>query len=171
MTTSADKKPSMTAFDAHHPPSKANYRELRPLRLLPARLSHIRALERRDGLPARTHLPDEARQRGQRLDESAVGQPFRFLPRLHGCMTACPSGVDYGKLIEATRAQIERHHPRSLGEKLHRRFLFSVFARPEPLAAASVAVACLPEIRIAIACSRNRTFEAFSEAGCNPWKP
>jgi len=49
------------------------------------------------------------------------------------CMTACPSGVDYGKLIEATRAQIERHHPRSLGEKLHRRFLFAVFTRPDRL--------------------------------------
>jgi glycolate oxidase iron-sulfur subunit len=49
------------------------------------------------------------------------------------CMTACPSGVDYGKLIEATRAQIERHHPRSLGEKLHRRFLFAIFTRPDRL--------------------------------------
>ncbi len=49
------------------------------------------------------------------------------------CMTACPSGVDYGKLIEATRAQIERHHPRLLGEKLHRRFLFAVFTRPDRL--------------------------------------
>ncbi|MEP6962236.1 MAG: heterodisulfide reductase-related iron-sulfur binding cluster, partial [Acidobacteriota bacterium] len=43
------------------------------------------------------------------------------------CMTACPSGVDYGKLIEATRAQIERHHPRSLGERLHRRMIFELF--------------------------------------------
>ncbi len=49
------------------------------------------------------------------------------------CMTACPSGVDYGKLIEATRAQIERHHPRTLGERIHRRFLFSVFTRPDRL--------------------------------------
>jgi glycolate oxidase iron-sulfur subunit len=49
------------------------------------------------------------------------------------CMTACPSGVDYGKLIEATRAQIERHHPRSRGEQLHRRFLFAIFTRPDRL--------------------------------------
>jgi glycolate oxidase iron-sulfur subunit len=48
-------------------------------------------------------------------------------------MTACPSGVDYGKLIEATRAQIERNHPRTLGEKLHRRFLFAIFTRPDRL--------------------------------------
>jgi glycolate oxidase iron-sulfur subunit len=49
------------------------------------------------------------------------------------CTTACPSGVDYGKLIEATRAQIERHHPRTFREKLHRRFLFAVFTRPDRL--------------------------------------
>jgi glycolate oxidase iron-sulfur subunit len=49
------------------------------------------------------------------------------------CMTACPSGVDYGKLIEATRAQIERNHKRSAGEKLYRRFIFSAFTRPDRL--------------------------------------
>jgi len=49
------------------------------------------------------------------------------------CMTACPSGVDYGKLIEATRAQIERKTERSPGEKLHRRFMFETFTRPERL--------------------------------------
>lgn len=49
------------------------------------------------------------------------------------CMPACPSGVDYGKLIEATRAQIERNHPRSFLETLHRKFLFALFPRPERL--------------------------------------
>lgn len=49
------------------------------------------------------------------------------------CMTACPSGVDYGKLIEATRAQIERRYDRPANEKLHRRFLFEAFTRPERL--------------------------------------
>ena len=49
------------------------------------------------------------------------------------CMTACPSGVDYGKLIEATRAQIERKTERPAGEKLHRRFMFETFTRPERL--------------------------------------
>ena len=49
------------------------------------------------------------------------------------CITACPSGVDYGKLIEATRAQIERNTERSRGEKLHRRFVFETFTRPDRL--------------------------------------
>lgn len=49
------------------------------------------------------------------------------------CMTACPSGVDFGKLIEATRSQIERVHRRPAGERLHRWLLFSLFPRPDRL--------------------------------------
>lgn len=40
------------------------------------------------------------------------------------CETACPSGVQYGKLIEAARAGLERVRGRSLAERLLRRFLF-----------------------------------------------
>ena len=36
------------------------------------------------------------------------------------CVTACPSGVQYAPLIEATRGQIERRYPRSLGDRLFR---------------------------------------------------
>jgi glycolate oxidase iron-sulfur subunit len=49
------------------------------------------------------------------------------------CMTACPSGVEYGKLIEATRAQIERNFPRPAADKWHRRMIFALFTRPERL--------------------------------------
>jgi glycolate oxidase iron-sulfur subunit len=49
------------------------------------------------------------------------------------CMTACPSGVDYGKLIEATRAQIERQHTRSLAERIHRWLIFNTLTRPDRL--------------------------------------
>jgi len=51
------------------------------------------------------------------------------------CMTACPSGVDYAKLIEATRAQIERRYSRPASEKRFRHFLFNVFTRPDRLQA------------------------------------
>ena len=42
------------------------------------------------------------------------------------CVTACPSGVQYGPLVERTRAQIERHYPRSLRRPAFRAALFSV---------------------------------------------
>jgi glycolate oxidase iron-sulfur subunit len=51
------------------------------------------------------------------------------------CVTACPSGVQYDKLIEDTRAQIERNHARSPSERLFRRMLFAVFTHPGRLRA------------------------------------
>jgi glycolate oxidase iron-sulfur subunit len=49
------------------------------------------------------------------------------------CLTACPSGVQYDKLIEATRAQIERNYPRPIADRMLRRMLFEFFPRPERL--------------------------------------
>jgi glycolate oxidase iron-sulfur subunit len=49
------------------------------------------------------------------------------------CVTTCPSGVQYDKLIEATRPQVERNYPRSLGDRLFRQLIFSLFPYPERL--------------------------------------
>jgi glycolate oxidase iron-sulfur subunit len=49
------------------------------------------------------------------------------------CVTTCPSGVQYDKLIAATRPQIERNHNRSLPEKLLRQLIFAVFPYPKRL--------------------------------------
>jgi glycolate oxidase iron-sulfur subunit len=46
------------------------------------------------------------------------------------CVTACPSGVRYDQLIEATRPQVERNFRRPLSERLFRRLVFEVFTHP-----------------------------------------
>lgn len=51
------------------------------------------------------------------------------------CVTTCPSGVQYDKLIAATRPQIERREARSLPQKLLRQFIFSVFPYPNRMRA------------------------------------
>jgi glycolate oxidase iron-sulfur subunit len=66
------------------------------------------------------------------INETWVGH-FDACLGCMACMTACPSGVDYGKLIEATRAQIERRYTRPAAEKRFRRILFSIFTRPDRL--------------------------------------
>ena len=47
------------------------------------------------------------------------------------CVTACPSGVQYDKLIEDTRGQVERRWARPRGERLRRRAIFALFPHPE----------------------------------------
>lgn len=49
------------------------------------------------------------------------------------CMTACPSGVQYNKLIEPTRAQIEQTIPRGFTERLFRGLIFATFPHPARL--------------------------------------
>jgi glycolate oxidase iron-sulfur subunit len=41
-----------------------------------------------------------------------------------GCESACPSGVQYGRLVEAARAQIEASNPRPWSERVLRDFIF-----------------------------------------------
>ena len=43
-----------------------------------------------------------------------------------GCETACPAGVPYGHLLEATRATLTARHPLPVGARI----LLAVFARP-----------------------------------------
>jgi len=51
------------------------------------------------------------------------------------CVTSCPSGVRYDRLIEATRPQVERNHRRSRRERALRRLLFATFPHPRRLRA------------------------------------
>jgi glycolate oxidase iron-sulfur subunit len=52
------------------------------------------------------------------------------------CVPACPSGVQYDRLIETTRAHIEEHRRRALGERLLRTLIFGVFPHRRRLRAA-----------------------------------
>ena len=51
------------------------------------------------------------------------------------CVTSCPSGVQYDKLIEATRPQIERNYRRPLIDRMLRKLLFAIFTHPGRLRA------------------------------------
>ncbi|NER31992.1 MAG: glycolate oxidase, partial [Symploca sp. SIO1C4] len=46
------------------------------------------------------------------------------------CVTTCPSGVQYDKLISATRHQVERNQPRTLPEQIIRSLIFNLFPYP-----------------------------------------
>jgi glycolate oxidase iron-sulfur subunit len=57
------------------------------------------------------------------------------------CVTACPSGVRYDRLIERVRPQVERHHTRRLSERALRRLLFATLPNPWRLRALAPAMA------------------------------
>jgi glycolate oxidase iron-sulfur subunit len=75
-----------------------------------------------------------------RRDQRSVDREsfVRHIDRCLGCMacvTACPSGVQYDALLEAARPQVEREANRSLGDRLFRKMIFSVFPYPARLRA------------------------------------
>jgi glycolate oxidase iron-sulfur subunit len=67
------------------------------------------------------------------------------------CVTACPSGVQYGPLIEKTRAQIEKHYERPVGERLFRSMLFALLPYPGRLRIAMAPLVVLGPLLRAIA--------------------
>ncbi|HUJ41616.1 MAG TPA: glycolate oxidase subunit GlcF [Candidatus Acidoferrales bacterium] len=124
-----------SAFDAHHPPA----RELMDKCVhcgfcLPVCPTYVLWHEEMDSPRGRIYLMRLATDGAAEMNQKWVGHLDACLGCM-ACMTACPSGVDYGKLIEATRAQIERNYPRSAAERLYRRMIFATFTNPGRLRA------------------------------------
>jgi glycolate oxidase iron-sulfur subunit len=128
-TTSA----SLSAFDAHHPPSdKIIDTCVHCGFCLPVCPTYVLWGQEMDSPRGRIYLMKLASEGAAAINPRWVSH-FDSCLGCMACMPACPSGVDYGKLIEATRAQIERKHKRSIAEKLHRQFILSTFTRPDRL--------------------------------------
>ncbi len=133
MSDAATMRAREPSFDAHHPPSPAIIDQCVHCGFcLPVCPTYVLWNEEMDSPRGRIYLMKLASEGTVAINPSWVSH-FDSCLGCMACTTACPSGVDYGKLIEATRAQIERQHKRSLGEKLYRRFIFSTFTRPDRL--------------------------------------
>jgi glycolate oxidase iron-sulfur subunit len=63
------------------------------------------------------------------LSPAVVGHFDRCLGCM-ACVTSCPSGVRYDRLIEETRHVVERDVRRTRGERLQRRLLFATLPHP-----------------------------------------
>jgi glycolate oxidase iron-sulfur subunit len=84
---------------------------------------------------------DSPRGRIYLMNQGLGGEPLsgsmvEHFDRCLGCMacvTACPSGVRYDRLIEDTRAQVERRHTRTPRQRALRAAIFALFPYPRRL--------------------------------------
>ena len=122
-------------YDAHHPPSDELIDKCVHCGFcLPVCPTYVLWNEEMDSPRGRIYLMKMVADGTANINETWVNH-FDACLGCMACVTACPSGVEYGKLIEATRAQIERRYTRPAAEKRFRRLLFSIFPRPDRLRA------------------------------------
>jgi glycolate oxidase iron-sulfur subunit len=87
-----------------------------------------------DSPRGRIVLINEGLTSAEELSEEMVTHWDRCLGCM-ACVTACPSGVRYDRLIERVRPQVERHHRRSWRERALRRLIFATLPHPGRLRA------------------------------------
>ncbi|HEX6817389.1 MAG TPA: heterodisulfide reductase-related iron-sulfur binding cluster [Ktedonobacterales bacterium] len=121
------------AFDAHHPPAPDLIADCVHCGFcLPTCPTYLLWGEEMDSPRGRIYLMKAASEGRIGMNDGLV----RHMDQCLGCMacvTACPSGVQYDKLIEATRSQVERRYARTSTDRFFRSLLFALFPHPDRL--------------------------------------
>jgi glycolate oxidase iron-sulfur subunit len=124
--------PGEPAFDDHHPPRRDLVDDCVHCGFcLPTCPTYVLWGEEMDSPRGRIYLMKQGLD-GEPMTDSTVEHFDRCLGCM-ACVTACPSGVQYDKLIEDTRQQVERRHSRSPRERAMRTAIFSLFPYPKRL--------------------------------------
>ena len=149
----------MPAFDTHKPPEKELIEDCVHCGFcLPTCPTYVLWNEEMDSPRGRIVLMDEGLQPDSVLSPTMVGHFDNCLGCM-ACVTACPSGVRYDLLIEDTRQQVERRHPRTARERLLRRVLFATFPFPGRLRATIPAIVLFRRSGLARWAQRSRLVE------------
>ena len=129
-------EPTLTepAFDAHHPPRLDLIADCVHCGFcLPTCPTYVLWGEEMDSPRGRIHLMDQGLS-GEPLSDAMATHFDRCLGCM-ACVTACPSGVRYDRLIEDTRQQVERRHERPARDRALRAAVFALFPYPRRLRA------------------------------------
>jgi glycolate oxidase iron-sulfur subunit len=125
----------VAAFDDHHPPDPELIADCVHCGFcLPTCPTYLLWGEEMDSPRGRIYLMKLAAE-GEIGLTNAFTRHIDLCLGCMACVTACPSGVQYEKLIETTRAQIERRYHRSLPDRLFRSLVFALFPHPGRLRA------------------------------------
>ncbi|WP_314173425.1 (Fe-S)-binding protein [Streptomyces winkii] len=126
------------AFDAHHPPSPELLSDCVHCGFcLPACPTYALSGEEMNSPRGRIYQMKLISEGEASLDVAAVGHFDNCLGCM-ACVTACPSGVQYDRLIESVRPQIERNWARSRSDRAFRGLIFRLFPYPRRLRVAAV---------------------------------
>jgi glycolate dehydrogenase iron-sulfur subunit len=125
----------VAAFDTHRPPEQSIIEDCVHCGFcLDTCPTYVLWANEADSPRGRIVLIGEALQPGSDLSDETVTHLDRCLGCM-ACVTACPSGVRYDRLIERARPQVERHHRRSRYERAVRRLAFETLPHPRRLRA------------------------------------
>ncbi|PVZ14550.1 (Fe-S)-binding protein [Actinomycetospora cinnamomea] len=135
------------SFDAHHPPAQELLDDCVHCGFcLPTCPTYALWGEEMDSPRGRIYLMEMAEKGEIPLEGSFTTHIDRCLGCM-ACVTACPSGVQYDRLLEATRPQIERNVPRSRSDRWFREAIFALFPYKRRLRAASLGGALYQRLR------------------------
>ncbi|NMO91151.1 (Fe-S)-binding protein [Actinomycetospora sp. TBRC 11914] len=135
------------SFDDHHPPAQELLDDCVHCGFcLPTCPTYALWGEEMDSPRGRIYLMEMA-EKGEIPLEGAFTTHIDRCLGCMACVTACPSGVQYDRLLEATRPQIERNVPRSRADRLFREAIFTLFPYRRRLRAASLGGALYQKLR------------------------
>ena len=125
----------MTAFDTHRPPEQSIIEDCVHCGFcLETCPTYVLWGAEADSPRGRILLINDGLNTDQPLSDEMVTHFDRCLGCM-ACVTACPSGVRYDRLIERVRPQVERHHARTPAERGIRRLLYETLPHPRRLRA------------------------------------
>lgn len=133
MTITPGPASGQSSFDDHRPPERELLDDCVHCGFcLPTCPTYLVTGEEMESPRGRIYLMDLVERGELPLDESFGGHIDSCLGCV-ACVTSCPSGVQYDKLIDAVRPQVERNLSRTRLDRLFRRMIFSLFPYPARL--------------------------------------
>ena len=120
-------------FDTSHPPEQKLIDTCVHCGFCLATCPSYRVLGKEMDSPRGRIYMMDAINKGEADLNAAASEHFDTCLGCLACVTTCPSGVQYDKLIAATRPQVERNTERSLSDRLLRLLIFNLFPYPNRL--------------------------------------
>ncbi len=152
----------MTAWDATHPPELDLIKDCVHCGFcLPTCPSYAVFEDEADSPRGRIVLMRIGHEEGTEISPEMVTHFDRCLGCM-ACVTACPSGVQYDKLIERTRPHLEPSRSRS--ERVYRKAIFALFTHPARLRALAPGAKLGPKLAPLVPNARLRSILSLAPA-------